>query len=114
VQAICRFAGIDDDFYGMYSFDVVNRAVAVRHGRPYHWYRRQRDRTATRLKGRPALSKAFDWVTAKGDTALYKVFTRPPVEAPPSMEIANALRAIYVKDNERLAAIVGEAPPWAR
>lgn len=109
---ICKFVGIEPDFYSDYTFKVSNRTESMRNPELHNKYRTLRFQIRKWTHNKPIIHKPLR-IMRKTIEPLYLSFnTRKDQEISISENIHSKLVEYYSPDVETLSKLIGKKPPW--
>ncbi len=112
ITDICKFVGIEHDFYSAYTFKVSNRTESMRNPELHNKYRTLRFQVRKWTHNRPIIHKPLR-IMRKAIEPLYLSFnTRKEEEISISDNIHRKLVEYFNPEVEALSELIGKKPPW--
>lgn len=109
---ICKFAGIEPDFYSDYTFKVTNRTETMRNSGLHNRYRTLRFKVRKWTHNKPIIHKPLR-VMRKAIEPLYLRLNTRSEEAVSISDITRSKLIEYFKpDVDVLSKLIGKRPPW--
>lgn len=113
MQQLCRFCGIDPEYFSRYSFRPLNQTIEVRSTGILDAYTRVRRGARHLLGGFPSLRRVLRSARGKLDPWVLRLAARPPPKVILSEQTRQFLLDYYRPDALALAELLDEPPPWA-
>lgn len=111
-QGLARFAGIDPEFYGGYTFEVVNPSRDVRSPALHRAYMKTGYHLRNLVYRAPAVQAAFRAAHRALLPMYERVAARPAPEAEPTPALRARLVEHYVPSVRALEELLGRRVPW--
>ena len=112
LSALCRFAGIDANFYKDYAFNVTNRTETMRSSEFHKKYRDFRFRLRQWTHDKPIIHNPLRFVRRAIEPLYLRLNTCPSENVHVSEEMQTRLMNYYKSDVHHLSELIGKTPPW--
>ena len=109
---LCRFVGIDGDFYKNYIFTVTNRTETMRNAEVHQKYRSFRFQVRRWTHNRPLIHRSLRVMKRAIEPLYLRLNTRPDENVSVSEKTRHRLINYYKHDVLALSELVGRQPPW--
>ena len=110
--SICRWAGIDESYFGRYAFDVKNRSVRMRSPRLHRAYFDAREQARLLIRRHPRTRSLLRQVGRKVNTWYRRMNVTKGEEIAISSSTRDFISGYYAEEPARLKELVGMDVPW--
>ena len=109
---ICKFAGIEPDFYSDYTFKVTNRTETMRNSDLHNRYRAIRYQVRKWTHNKPIIHKPLRAIRKTIEPLYLSLNTRTGEAVSISDKTYSNLVDYFKSDVEVLSKLIGKHPPW--
>ena len=109
---ICKFAGIESDFYKDYTFKVTNRTETMRNSGVHNRYRTLRYKVRKWTHNKPIIHEPLRAMKKAIEPLYLHLNTRSEDAVSISDKTRSQLIAYFKADVDDLSKLIGKKPPW--
>ena len=109
---ICKFAGIESDFYKDYTFKVTNRTETMRNSGLHNRYRTLRYKVRKWTHNKPIIHEPLRAMRKAIEPLYLRLNTRSEDAVSISDKTRSQLIAYFRADVDDLSKLIGKKPPW--
>ncbi len=113
ITDVCKFAGIDTDFYNDYVFKVTNRSENMKNAELHRKYRDFRFRLRQWTHNKPIVHRPLRTIRKTIEPLYLRLNTQPAKKIQVSEETQRRLTDYYKSDVYSLSELIGKPLPWS-